>query len=69
MSSFPADVLADLAELIRNPRRWWHNATHARCPVCGQSVHVGADCRCWRAACHSSGGWVAWWTCQSGGQP
>lgn len=31
---------ADLAELIRHPRRWWHRAGHAPCPVCGQSVAV-----------------------------
>ena len=34
-------LLADLAAMIRNPRRWWHNATHARCPLCGQDVNVG----------------------------
>lgn len=38
-------VLADLAELVRHPRRWWRNATHAPCPVCGISLDVGRDWR------------------------
>lgn len=33
-------LLADLAALIRNPRRWWYLATHAPCPVCGQDQDV-----------------------------
>lgn len=24
-------------------RRWWHDATHASCPVCGQIIGVGRE--------------------------
>ena len=32
---------ADLAALLRNPRRWWYRATHAPCPECGEQIDVG----------------------------
>lgn len=38
-----AEIRADLGELARNPRRWWYNATHAPCPVCGQSMDLARE--------------------------
>ena len=28
---------------IRRIRQWWHDSTHAPCPVCGQSLNVGRE--------------------------
>lgn len=54
--SFWLDARHDLAELIRNPRRWWYRATHTPCPVCFESVNVGRE---WHAhkATHSEVDW------------
>ena len=34
------NFILDLAALIRNPRKWWHNATYARCSNCGQEYQI-----------------------------
>ena len=51
-------LLADLAALARNPRRWWYRATHVPCPVCGHYQDLG---RGWHAhkATHDPAAWRA----------
>jgi hypothetical protein len=41
--SFWGDVARDLAGLALHPRQWWLNATHTRCPVCGEYIGVGHE--------------------------
>jgi hypothetical protein len=57
-----AGVLADLATLIRNPRRWWRDAGRAPCPVCGQGTDVTA--REWYAHRATHPPWL-WRACQA----
>lgn len=40
---FWGDAGRDLAEMARNPRQWWHNATHTPCPVCAERISVGHE--------------------------
>jgi hypothetical protein len=48
----------DLVELVRHPRDWWWNATHASCPVCGQPISVGHEWQAHKLE-HDPGVWQA----------